>query len=711
MKLAFPAQKPISKNWLFYIEIIVAFLVITLVITVPYLNSQRAFLGGDINDGFYQFTLRIADEFRQSPWTAFQTVHQSFNLNYNKLFTLPLIPFVLIFGDSYLTYVVSLAIVYFLPFTLVMGALATQLIPVHPKAVFASTVLIAASLTPNWITILQGYPDISATLTVSMAMLVVLRSIGREFTWLLPWRWQVPMVGILFATTILLRRHFAYACIAIVGAMIIHTAIVFGLEFRKHPVSAWRNLWRFCLCLILIAATSLMILFVLAPEFIQRALFSDYVSLYGSWSRSVAETLHFYSNLYGWLVWLLVALGLMAGVLTRVLSIPIALFITAFGSLSLIVWLFKLRYTETYYAIHFVPFIILGIAALVWTVLLKTSRSKSTAFLLLISLFFAFNALAGLTRFGDFSNSWRSMFAASYPPYVRNNYDNIVQFVEFLRQIAPNQEPVFVAYSAHLPEYLVLGVERTLYGKDGSILKLLKAGTTDSDGFYPIQELLQAQYVVVTEPFSAWREAEQQAIKTVSTAFTQGWEITQDFQLLPQQFDLQNGVVAKIYRRIQPTPADRAVRTLHAMQMQVNKPLGEQLDWISLNQSPDSLVRRNRKHKQRLNISAVLPPKSPEEVASFLYLGTMPEPAKVEGRVVLSKSCQSVMLTVSPMNQQGQVAGTLQTLQLTQTSPLELQLDHTGAVYLLMQASPSLPTVKVSQPCLLKINQLVVSSQ
>jgi len=709
MKLAFPTQKLISKNWLFYIQIIIAFLLITLLITVPYLNSQRAFLGGDINDGFYQFTLRIADEFRQSPWIAFQSIHTSFNLNYNKLFTLPLIPFVLVFGDSYLTYVVSLAIVYFLPFTLVMGALATQLIPVYPKAVFASTTLIAASLTPNWVTILQGYPDISATFTVSLAMLVALRGVNQRFIWLLPWRWQVPVLGGLFAATILLRRHFAYACIAIVGAMVIHTAIVFGLEFRKHPLSAWRNLWRFCLSLVLIAATSLIVLFILAPEFTQRALFADYISLYDSWSRSVAETLHFYSNLYGWLVWLFVALGFAAGMLTRVLSIPVALFITTFGGLSLVIWLFKLRYTETYYAIHFVPFVILGISALVWTFLLKSSSLKRRVFLSAISVCFVLNALTGLTQLGEFSNSWRSIFAASYPPYIRSNYDNIVQFVEFLRQIAPNREPIFVVYSAHLPEYLVLGAERTLYGKDDSSLKLLKAGATDSDGFFPIQEMLQAQYVVVTEPFLAWRESEQQAIKTAFTAFTQSWEITQDFRLLPQRFDLQNGVVAKVYQRIQPTAVDRAIRTLHAMQTQVNKPLGEQLDWISLNQSSNAWVRR-MKNKQRLIISTPLPPAGQENVASFLYMGKLAEQTKIEGQVVLSKACDAVNLAVSPVNQQGQLAAPRQTLQLTQTSPLELQLNTMGADYLLLESSSSPSATKDNRSCLLKVRHPVVSS-
>jgi hypothetical protein len=50
-----------------------------------------------------------------------------------------LIPFILVFGSSRLIYELALALAYLLPFALVMGAIATQLIRAHSRPVFWAT--------------------------------------------------------------------------------------------------------------------------------------------------------------------------------------------------------------------------------------------------------------------------------------------------------------------------------------------------------------------------------------------------------------------------------------------------------------------------------------------------------------------------------------------------------------------------------------------
>jgi len=46
----------------------------------------------------------------------------STNLEYNYFHTIPLIPFILALGNSRLSYVLSVSLVYQLPFALVVGA-------------------------------------------------------------------------------------------------------------------------------------------------------------------------------------------------------------------------------------------------------------------------------------------------------------------------------------------------------------------------------------------------------------------------------------------------------------------------------------------------------------------------------------------------------------------------------------------------------------
>lgn len=717
MKLAIFSAN-FRKNGSFYTGLIIGLLLITIVITVPYIRSQQAFLGGDINDDFYQFLLEVTDVFRQSPLAALQLIHQSFDQDYNKLFSLPLIPFILAFGNSYLVYVVSLAIVYLIPFTLVIGAIATQLIPVYPKAVFASTALIAILITPNWLTILQGYPDISAALLIALAIWVCLQGIHQDFIWLFPFRWQIPLLGFLFGAAVLFRRHFAYAVIAVLGAIFIYTTVVFGLQLRHNARTAWPNLWRFGLQISLVIATSLVTLFLFAWQFTLRALTADYGSLYDSWSRPWFDVFSFYSSLYGWLIWLLAITGFVAGLFTRRLNLPAAVLISSFGGLSIGLWLFKLRYTETYYALHFVPFLLLGISAWVWTIGLQLSRIQRSLFLTLFSFLLLINAGFGITdmsqvsqisQVGQISAAVRPWLAASFPPPIRPDYDRVVQVVDSLRQLAPAQEPIFVVYTAHLPMHLLKAAERTIYGKEGSILNLKQGSPTDSDGSYPLPDLLKAKYVVMAQPFAAWNAPEQQISKTVFDVFAQEWELTQDFEQLSQHFSLQGNAIVKIYRRIRPTPIERAVRTLHAMQTQVNKLPGQQLDWISISPAPDASVKRNRKNQQTLNLSAIVPAINQNNPASFLYLATLPDAAEVKGRAILSKSCVSVTLTVSPLNQQGQPVNSRQTRQLTQTSPLNLNLNSTGATYLLLQASQPQSNAEPPEPCLLKITHLHVN--
>jgi hypothetical protein len=709
MRLSLPSSSK-SIDGFFWAGLAASLFLITLVFTVPYISSQQAFLGGDINDGFYQFTLQVTEAFQRSPIEAFQLIFQSLTEDYNRLFSLPLVPFILILGDSFLAYVISLAIVYLLPFCLTLGAIATTLIPSYPKAVFSSTVLIAALFTPNWITLLQGYPDISAALMVVLGIWVALRGVERKFTWLLPDRWQVPVLGFLFGIGILLRRHFAYAIVAVLGAVCIHTAVVFFLELRRAPRIAWRNLLTFVIRISLVIATSAITLLTLAWEFTIRAFTENYVTLYDSWSRPIEEVFQFYGELYGWFVWLLVFVGFIAGVLTRSLSLPAALFINSFGFISILIWLFRLRYNETYYALHFAPFILLGLAAFVWTVLLNLGGSKRWLILILFGILMSWNAIVSITPLSHLNSPLRPLFAAAYPPPVRQNYGDVLQVMEFLRQTAPNGEPIFVVYTGHLPMHLILSAERTVYGEAGRLLQMKQGSPTDSDGFYPIAELLAAEYVVVTEPFVGWNEPEQQAIQAVHTAFNEGWEFTEDFAPLPQQFDLQNGVTTTIYQRIRPTPADRAVRFFHALQTQVNKPLGMQPDWIALSQNASAQQVKRRRYSLNSQPPRI-PSAEPAPSQTFLYVGNLAEQNAIKGRVIVPSTCESTTLEFVGLNEQGQIVNRLEPLQFTENTRLRQDLNLSGASYLALEISNAAWNSGEANQCSTGINNLVVSSQ
>ncbi|WP_416670744.1 hypothetical protein [Egbenema bharatensis] len=695
------------RESLFYAELFVALLLVGCSVVIPYLTYQQAFIGGDILAGFYNRTIEVSQEFRETPITAIRNVFEDGNSTYNSFFTLPLIPLILLLGESYLAFVISLAIVYLLPLNIVLGVMATRLIPVYPKAVFISTVFIATLIAPNWVTILVGHPDIGATLIISLAILACLRGMPRSFDWPLPYRWQVPFIGVLLGVAVLFRRHYAYAALAVVGAIGLQAAIVIGQEVRKSHAVNWRKLLGFGLRLGLLLSTSLVTLTVFAPEFTQQAISTDYVSLYDSWTRTVEESIGFYSTLYGLGTWLLVLLGFGLGLWTGVLRLAPTTFVICFGGISIAIWLFRLRYTETYYAIHFVPFIILGLAGLFWTIWLQAKRPWRNWCLAAMGLYLSFNFIVCLTPIGSFQNSLRPWFAASYPPFVRQNYNEVIELMQFLRQLTPNGEPIFVVHTGPLPNHLLRAAEQTVYGEE-RVLTLRGGSVIDSIGYYSLRELLEAEYVVLTEPFVAWHEGQQDTAKVVVDAFTQEWEITQDFEPLPEQFDLRDGITARIYRRIQPTSIDRAVRTLHAMQTEVNKPLGGQLDWITVSPPFNSVIRQEEAGYS-IRVRS-LDEAAESSTKSFLYIGQFSEVAELQGQVNLrNEACAGVNFRAASMDEQGNVMERSADLAITEQSAIQLSVNTAGATYLLLEIEN--PALQTDQPdrCALTINQLAVN--
>ncbi|HEY9664355.1 MAG TPA: hypothetical protein V6C65_38415, partial [Allocoleopsis sp.] len=405
------------------------------------------------------------------------------------------------------------------------------------------------------------------------------------------------------------------------------------------------------------------------------------------------------------------------GFAARIISPAVGRFMVLYGGGSIGIWLFKLRYTETYYAIHFVPILTLGLVALVWAIWLRCSGAKRLIFLSLFSLFVGFNFLVCLTPIGAFQTPIRPWFALNYPPPVRQNYDAVVQVVNVLRDLAPHQEPIFVVHSGGLPQHLLEAAERTVYGKTGKILQMRSGSVIDSIGYYSIQELLEAEYVVITQPFLAWHNGQQDSAKVVIDAFAEQWEITQDFQKLPHPIDLQDGTTTSIYKRIQPTSIDRAIRTLHTMQQRINKPLGKQLDWVMLSPPFRSTIKpgTDRSYTIRLKPVDLKPVKEgndPINPQSLLYLGQLTRSeAEMKGQIQFNPAhCNAVTLKVAALNAQGRILSTVAPMPFSHASPLKLTIPTPSAAYLLLQVSHAPRSPHSIDRCIVRFKHLRVSS-
>ncbi len=720
---------------------------VTVAVTSIYVSSEHTFYWWDYA-GYNTATVNTANLFRDSPDKAWRGVIESLSKEKNLLISLPLVPFILLFGESRLSYILSVSLIYVLPFRLLLGAISAKLIPVYPRRVFWSTVLLSLLIPMSWIPTLRGYLDTGGCVFVALAILVYLQDVKLK-SW-----WKIPLIGFLLAAAILLRRHFAYSAIAFFGAATLQAFIEFivliyrrdtALKYRrdtalpcpKDPDTAvpfpyvdspkdqdtavpfpYRCLFESAVKLGLIAATSLSILMLVAGDFTRSALTVDYRNLYVAWSLPVNDILTRYADFYGLGTWLLVLIGFSAGILTRMLVPAAAIFVSLFGVLSLIEWLLFLRYGYLHYTIHLTPIALLGISTFFWTAWL-TLKGKVRYFMLGAAGFYlVLNAAVGLIPLKiDLSR----LFVGNFPPLVRSDYGEVVKLVEFLRKLAPNEEPIYIAGASNSFNANILRQANRKLNPPEGWWKLNTIGRPqiDSRDTYPLPELLQAQYAAVATPFQqvlptdeqVLRSHEQDVVKVVYDAFTQNWEIARDFQLLPEQFKLENGVTVSVYRRVRPTDTATAVRTLDAMQRQIVDQPGTQLDWISLHQSIYTSANYSvSQESDNLYNIVTHPIKNSNKLdTSFLYLGSISDKVKVTGKLNLpNQLCPGIALRLTLWDKQGKLVDSAE-MAYGQKSAIGLNLlvEGKNPIYLLLEVLSSSKQDLTNQ-CKLEIKKLAV---
>ncbi len=591
-----------------------------------YVSSERFFYSWDWAN-YQNMTRSKAMDFRKSPLWAIHSVKDSLGDDYNEIFTIPLLPFMLIFGDSRLVYITSVVLVYQLPFALVIGAIAAKLIPSNSRTVFWSTTLLTLLIPTVWAVSLRGRPDAGAAFLMGLAILLYVQDTSLR-------RWpQIALIGFLVSAAMIFRRHYAYDAVAFFLSSALQAVMAFVAQLRQHPQQALRKLFESLVRIGLVGVVALIILVVTGGPFLHNLLTRDHNVLYGSFRYPFGTVVASYASDYGWICWFLAVLGFAAGIYTRALVRPVAIFLVLFVSISFIQWTVVVAQLNPHFKLHFAYFIVPGIAALGW-LSWKALEGRVRALVVgAIGVYLILNFSIGLAPVDVMANiRMRPLLSSNYPPVVHKEYDEIVRLVAYLRSVAAAKEPIYVVASSALLNYdLLRNAERTLYGRDDSVLSIPVVPDIDSRDFYPLTTLLQAQYVLVADPFEHHlRTEEQNLVRVVYVAFTENWAIAKDFACLPVEFHLENGALVKIYRRMRPTSLETALRTFHAMRnfIGARRP-GAQPDWIILGGRFSSSVRRNQDGSYYIEMPSKYENNAP--TTAILYLGILPEKVKVTG--------------------------------------------------------------------------------
>jgi hypothetical protein len=565
--------------------LLIALVTVVLSVTYAYVIVEQFFYYWDL--ALYQDMARnVASAFRQSWAAGWGDVRQSLGEDYNSLFALPLVPFVSR-HDTRMAYTLSLALVYLVPFALSVGALATRVLVGPARAVFWTATGMTLFVPMSWVPTLRGYPDAGAATLVVLAAWIYLRDEEHA---------RVPdaaLIGALLTLASLFRRPFLYAALSfVVSAVAFETTRAIS-RHRQGQGDLRKDDAALALRLAGGALAAIVVMAVLGRGFVLRLRTYDFASLYSSYEEPVPVVVAWYARVYGGAAVGLAAAGAIAGWRAHLLRRPSASFLALFGAVSVLQWAFAVRQLGEQYTLHFTPFVVLGLAALLWAIWgieapLKRALARTAFTIVLVA-----NVVFGLTTVAT-GSPVRHAFGGAWVPLVRWDYGTIVEFIDYLRQTSNPAQGIYVVASSHtISPDLLRHAERALH--DGHVaLDFLNVPTVDSRDDYPLEALLEAEHVVLVTPLQTHlRPEEQKILDLVYDLFTKGSALAQDFEKRPDFFPLQGGAGISVYSRRRPTSLATALRTLETIEREIPDRPGQQADWTVVNRRFRAWVSRH----------------------------------------------------------------------------------------------------------------------
>jgi len=583
---------------------------------------------------------------------------------------------------------------------------ATQLIRINPGLVFWSTVFFTLCIPASWLPILQGYPDTGAALFIALAIWIYLKNICLKH-----W-WQIPLIGILLTLAFLWRRHFAYSGLALILALIIQGIITYFEDKNKASSKVIKNLIQYQIKVALIGLTSVLTLAAIARPYLAIATQRNYSTLYESYVMPYGKLFHQYVDFYGIGLPIFSAVGLILAWRSKnqigIFSRPSYIILLTFYPICAIEWIGILRYMGVQYTLHFTPLIILGLITLIWAMISLIKPPIRNLLIVTVLGYLALNLTLSFTPLGQSLSLTpaKTLVSLYAPPPYRSDYPELVRLMQALHRLAPNQEPLYLVGSSPIfNNSLIVSAEKELYSQDSSQLYILQTPTLDSQDWYPLEQFLQAKYVIVAQPFQHNIAIEETGVeKVIYDIFNENWLIAADFEQLPLEFELENNIKLVIYQRLQDTSAETAWKTFIQMQEVIGDRPGSQENWITLN--PNFKVSILPGHKT-YTLSTYFNDQNYDQSLDILWIDDLPNPLLLTGLPRFSTDlCPEFSLQFSWISSQGESKTAAETTFSFYDAPVfELPLERLPEGYLNLSLTVTDPK-SFTTPCYLGINQL-----
>jgi hypothetical protein len=670
-------------------------------IATAYISQEQYFYFWDYAH-YSDRVSQLAAKLQASPWKALECFVDYLGDDYTQIPSLPLLPFALLFGNSRLVFILSLALVYVVSFSLSLGAITTQIITASPRLVFWSTAYLSILIPATWSAILRGYPDLGGASIMALAILLYWKDPQ------LKQRKQMIQIAGALALAVWFRRPFVYGVRAFLIALSVEILFNYIANLKQDRKLAFQELKSSFFQILKIGVWFI----IFSPVLVFKVLFVNYSTLYASYELSVQEGLQFYAGEFGWLTCALALLGYGVGLLIQNPQYQKLRFLFVLGSLAITQWLLLAKQNGSHYTTHFISFIVIGLILLAFITKNALRAKPKTWIVFFISgiCLTVFNLFSGLTVVGNKINVFRDLFPTTKSPLYRTDYEEFVRLVSFLRKNVSEGQNIYVAASSEtLTSDAIVAGDRQYHQRD---LNILRTSNIDSRDVYPLNALMKAHFIVVASPTQYHiRPEEQRVVKAVVDIFQQHGAFSKDFQQLPMEFALENGVQVKIYRRIRATPLPTVLITLQQMRDKVERQPGREPYWLSLqSEQPNTIEKDIIRTVQIRDI-----PLQQSHPSSFLYFGSLSPSVSIKAKLNTTRCNPSsnIALQVSALDSQGNVLAT-QTWHNSKTEDISIIFSTLpqSVAYLRLdiQRTNQSPKAQRNSECSVSVNNVVVSA-
>jgi len=538
------------------------------------LNATREFYFWD-NAGYHNIVLQMMDRLHSAPkLDFFRDLYHSFSDEISNLFAVPLLPFMELFGESRFIFILSMAFCYLLPTVFLTAWFCSRLVDSHRRLTFWVTTFLLLLSPFCWMSILDGRPDIGGVGIVLLAIILQCFSPAEK-----KGGWKPILSGVLLGLAILFRRQFIVSVVSFFfafGATEIILFSILSLQKNSSKEIQLRQFYNKMAKLILIGIAMAAVLGTIGFPFTQRYLMNDIREQYSSYlavsDRGWRVGTQFLFSFFSIPVLVLTFIGYGASFKFRIkseiwnrMNLASFLFLVSW----FLIWNLGVAPARHNYAISVFWCIPIGLLALIFT--FNQLFQKKTYYF----SFFFIGTLFLVNGFVLFSHRPIPKYLLPEPiiPIVRTDYNEMLNLVKDLKVKTTPNSPILVAGSSWiLNEGVLANAETQLVGRKNRQLNILGILHADSYKHIPIKELLKAEWVVVPSPFQ-WhmRPDVQQCVQVLHDAFIDSWEISKDFELTPKRYQLNDGVIVKIFHRIKSTSSEVEQLTLVRMKNRILK--------------------------------------------------------------------------------------------------------------------------------------------